>query len=239
MKELFERLYTKSSKEYCVQISKYLDNSIKKFIVTANPETIEMAKSDKVMRDILLDPENDVIPDSIAIVRGAKKMGFNVEERITGIDTAVEILKLINNKKKSLYIFGSTEEVIEGMRDMIKKDYPCITLLGATNGFVEDKNSVMEEIVSLNPDVVFIAMGIPKQEYLINKYIKKARKGVYMGVGGTFDVLSGMKKRAPKLFIKLNLEWLYRIVCEPSRLKRFYKNNIKFMREVYKESKKK
>ena len=64
---------------------------------------------------------------------------------------------------------------------------------------------------------------------LINKYIEKAKKGVFIGVGGTFDVLSGCKKRAPKLFIKLNLEWMYRIICEPTRLKRFIQNNIVFM----------
>ena len=232
------KLYSKSSKEYCIQISKYLDNNQKKFIVTANPETIELALNDRVMHDILMDENNDVIPDGIAVVKGAKKLGVDVKERITGIDVTVEILRLINNKKKSLYLFGASKDVIEGMRNVIKRDYPSIKLLGVSDGYVENKDQVMEEIVKMSPDVVLVAMGIPLQEYLINKYIGQAKKGIYIGVGGSFDVLSGMKKRAPKLFIKLNLEWLYRIVREPSRVKRFYRNNIKFMKEVYKESKK-
>ena len=79
----------------------------------------------------------------------------------------------------------------------------------------------MKKIVKLNPDICLVALGIPYQEKLINKYIDIAKKGIYVGVGGSFDVLSGTKKRAPKIFIKLNLEWLYRLICEPKRLKRF------------------
>ena len=84
----------------------------------------------------------------------------------------------------------------------------------------------------MKPDICLIAMGIPMQEKLINKYFKNAKKGIYIGVGGSFDVLSGIKKRAPKLFIKLNLEWLYRIIKEPRRLKRFWNNNIKFLFKI-------
>lgn len=227
----------KSSKEYYIKVSKYLDNSVKKFIVTANPETFELARTDGVMREIILNEDNDVIPDGIAVVKGARKLGYSIEERITGIDTAVEILKLINSKKKSLYLFGSSKEVIEKMVEVINRDYPRIKLLGAVDGFVENKDQVFEDIIKASPDVCLVALGIPRQEYLINKYISRAKKGIYMGVGGTFDVLSGIKKRAPQVFIKLNLEWLYRIMREPSRLKRFYKSNIKFMREVSKEAK--
>ena len=111
----------------------------------------------------------------------------------------------------------------------INQKYPNINIVGFSDGYVEDKDKVMQEIISLSPDLILIALGVPNQELLINKYIEKAKKGVFIGVGGTFDVLSGCKKRAPKLFIKLNLEWMYRIICEPTRLKRFIQNNIVFM----------
>ena len=110
----------------------------------------------------------------------------------------------------------------------INQKYPNINIVGFSDGYVEDKDKIMQEIISLSPDLILIALGVPNQELLINKYIEKAKKGVFIGVGGTFDVLSGCKKRAPKLFIKLNLEWLYRIICEPTRLKRFIQNNIVF-----------
>lgn len=92
----------------------------------------------------------------------------------------------------------------------------------------------MKKIIELNPDICLVALGIPEQEILISKYIENAKKGIYIGVGGSLDVLSGTKKRAPEIFIKLNLEWLYRIIKEPKRIKRFWNNNIKFLIEVRK-----
>lgn len=237
MKEYFKCLYTKPAKEYYIKLSKYLDNNEKKFIITANPETFKLAKKDKEFEKYLLDKNNDIVPDGISIVKCAKKFGINVSERITGIDITVKLLELLNNKKKSLYLFGSTDEVLEKTVKMIKEKYPRIKILGHKNGYVESKDEVMDEIIKLSPDVLLVAMGIPMQENLIGKHLDNAKKGIFIGVGGTFDVLSGTKKRAPKIFIKLNLEWLYRIIKEPSRLKRFYKNNIKFVIEVLLEKK--
>ena len=97
----------------------------------------------------------------------------------------------------------------------------------------------MEYIKTTKPDIVLIALGIPLQEKLINKHINDFKKGIFIGVGGSFDVLSGSKKRAPKLFIKLNLEWLYRILREPKRISRFLKYNIKFIFKIIKEKHKK
>ena len=87
------------------------------------------------------------------------------------------------------------------------------------------------------PDIILVALGMPQQELLIYKHIKEFSKGIFIGVGGSFDVISGMKKRAPEFFVKLNLEWLYRIMSEPKRLKRFWDNNIKFLFVVQKEKK--
>ena len=91
-----------------------------------------------------------------------------------------------------------------------------------------------KEIIKCKPDIVLVALGMPQQEELIYKYLDKFKKGIFVGVGGSFDVLSGTIKRAPKIFIKLNLEWLYRILKEPKRLKRFYNNNIKFILKIKK-----
>ncbi len=235
MKEYFKKLYTKGHKEYYIALSKYLDNNEKKFIITANPETFMIAKNDKTLEDCILDEKNDILPDGIAVVKGAKHLGIDIKERITGIDITEKLLELLNNKKKSLYLFGATDEVLKGMIDMIKNTYPKIKILGYTNGYTEDKDKVFTEIKDLNPDVVLVAMGIPLQEKLIARHIDEFKKGIFIGVGGTFDVLSGTKKRAPKVFIRFNLEWLYRIIREPKRLKRFWNNNVKFIVRVYRE----
>ena len=93
-----------------------------------------------------------------------------------------------------------------------------------------------QQITELDPDLVFVALGAPQQELLIHKYFRSDRKGIYIGVGGSFDVLSGKKQRAPSFFIRHNLEWLYRITKEPKRIKRFWNSNVKFLFELRKES---
>ena len=123
------------------------------------------------------------------------------------------------------------------MVNKIKSEYPNINILGFSDGYVKDRDKVFKEIIKLKPDVCLVALGIPHQEKLIYKYLDKFDKGIFVGVGGSFDVLSGSKKRAPKIFIKLNLEWFYRIICEPKRLKRFWNNNVKFILNIRKEKK--
>ena len=121
------------------------------------------------------------------------------------------------------------------MENVIKEKYPNLKIAGMTNGYVEDKDAVFKKIKKAKPDICLVALGIPAQEKLIYKHLDEFDKGIFVGVGGSLDVLSGTKKRAPKLFIKLNLEWLYRIAKEPKRLKRFWDNNVKFIFEVKKE----
>ena len=156
-------------------------------------------------------------------------------ERIAGVDIAEYLLRIANEQKKSLYLFGAKKEVIESLVNKIKVDYNNINILGYSDGYVEDRDKVFKEIIKLKPDICLVALGIPYQEKLIYKHLDEFNKGIFVGVGGSFDVLSGTKKRAPKIFIKLNLEWLYRIVCEPKRLKRFWNNNVKFILKIRKE----
>lgn len=106
------------------------------------------------------------------------------------------------------------------------------------NGYGKDKDADFREIEAMQPDLTLVALGVPAQEKLIARHLENFQKGVFIGVGGSFDVLSGSKRRAPALFVKTNTEWLYRIVREPSRLGRFYRNNVKFLRAVRRESKK-
>lgn len=239
MKKIFKMLYSKTQKDYEKRLLDLLKDNQKKFIITANPETIMMAENDPEIKKMLLDTNNDIIPDGIAVVKAGRMLGFDIKERITGCDIAEFLLKETSNLKKKVYLFGAKEEVIGKLKNVIKEKYSNIRLVGASNGYVADRDKIMEEIIKLKPDVCLVALGIPHQEKLIYKYLDKFDKGIFVGVGGSFDVLSGSKKRAPKLFIKLNLEWLYRILKEPSRLKRFWNNNIKFMLKArkYKKSK--
>ena len=234
MRKLFDKLYKKSAQSFYEILSDNLKNNKKTFVVTANSETFMISEKNEDVRKMLLDKETVMVPDGIGVLKAGKKIGYNIEERITGIDIVNELLKFGNEQKKSIYLFGSKQEVIDSMKIVIKEQYPNLKLVGTSNGYVTDKDKVFDEIVKLEPDIVLVALGIPLQEMLIYKHLNRFKKGIFVGVGGSFDVMSGMKKRAPKIFIKLNLEWLYRIMKEPKRLKRFYDSNVKFLFRIKK-----
>lgn len=229
MKDILEKIYNEEENIFYNILEDLLTTNKKKFIITVNPEIIMKSYKNIEIKEMLLNDNNILVPDGISIIKKAKKYNINIKERITGVDISSKALEICNKNKKSIYLFGSKKEVLDKLIININQKYPNINIVGFSDGYVEDKDKVMQEIISLSPDLILIALGVPNQELLINKYIEKAKKGVFIGVGGTFDVLSGCKKRAPKLFIKLNLEWMYRIICEPTRLKRFIQNNIVFM----------
>ena len=234
MRKLFDKLYTKSANSFYDALHKNLKSDKKTFIVTANPETFMISEKDKDIKNMLLDDKVTMVPDGIGVLKAGKKIGVNIEERITGIDIANKLLEMGNELNKSIYLFGSKQEVIDSMEIVLKEKYPNIKLIGSSNGYIFNKDDVYSKAAKLEPDIVLVALGIPLQEKLIYKHLDKFKKGIFVGVGGSFDVMSGHKKRAPKIFIKMNLEWLYRIMKEPKRLKRFYDSNVKFLFRVKK-----
>lgn len=234
MKKLFEKMYKKEEKEFNKILHNNLVKNKKMFIVTANPETMMKSETDIELNKLLNDKDTILVPDGIGVVKASKTLGYDIKERITGIDIANTLLDYGNKLKKTIYLFGSKQEVIDSMKDVLKEKYPNLKLVGSSNGYVQDKDKVFEEMSKLKPDIILVALGIPLQEKLIYKHLSLFDKGIFVGVGGSFDVISGHKKRAPQIIIKLNLEWLYRIICEPRRLKRFYDSNVKFMFKVKK-----
>lgn len=229
MVKFFDKLYRDSKENFLNIIRDKLLNNQKMFIVTANPEAFIYGQREKDFGSILLDEETTVVADGIGIVKGAKKIGTHIAERIPGIEIAEKLLEYGNEFSKSVFFLGAKPEVIDALRLLVENKYPDLKILGAVNGYVADKDKVFEEIKKAKPDIVMVALGIPAQERLIYKHLSSFEKGIFIGVGGSFDVLSGTKQRAPEFFIDHNLEWLYRIVKEPSRIKRFYNNNIKFI----------
>ena len=162
-------------------------------------------------------------------------LGYPQRETITGVGLVEHLLKECNNLKKSIFLFGAKKEVVETLENVIKKEYTDIEIKGIENGYVEDKQKVFDEIKKLAPDLILVALGIPAQELIIDKNFEEFDKGIFIGVGGSFDVLSGLKKRAPKFFVRLHLEWLYRITTEPKRIKRFINSNVKYLLKIAEE----
>ena len=234
MKKLFERLYKDGVVSFNKNMLTNLKNNKKMFIVTANPETFMKSEKDEEIRKMLLDKNTTIVPDGIGIVKAANILNFDIKERVTGIDIAYKLLEYADQLDKKVYFFGAKQEVIDSLLNVVEEKYPNVKVVGAKNGHEDNKDEIFKDIIKMEPDIVMVALGVPLQEKLIYKYLDKFKKGIFVGVGGSFDVISGQKKRAPKIFIKLNLEWLYRITKEPSRLKRFYDSNIKFLLNIKK-----
>lgn len=239
MERYFDKIYKKGYHAFVDEVEKRVTEDEKSFIITANPETLmigtEIGEFDKILKS----EHTLIVPDGIGVVKAAAILGYKVKGRITGVELVEDLLKILNEQKKTLYLLGAQDEVLKRFVHKIKCEYPNIKIAGYQNGYVQDKDAVFDEIAEIQPDLVLVALGIPVQELLIGRHYDRFSKGIFIGVGGAFDVLSGMKIRAPSLFIKLNLEWLYRIVTEPKRIKRFYKSNIKFILKVIEMRKKK
>lgn len=234
MKEYFDKIYTEGFDAFTEELEERIKREIKTFVITANPETLMIGTENEKFDKILKSDKTIIVPDGIGVVKAANLLNYPVKERVTGVEIVQSLLEILNREGKSIYLLGAKKEIGERFVDRIHKEYNNVNVLGYKDGYIKDKDAAFEEIAKAKPDVVLVALGIPAQELLIDKHYDSFEKGIFVGVGGSFDVLSGAKKRAPKIFIKLNLEWLYRIAKEPKRIKRFYDSNVKFISKVRK-----
>ena len=235
--EYLKRVYGGSARSYFERAEKALLSGERLFTVTANPEIIMHADRDPKIKKLLLSPDAEIIPDGISVVKAMNTLGCEASERITGVDLAAHLLKAAGENGKSVYLLGAKEEVVSALAEKLRAEHPDITV-NYHNGYDGDKDVIFDEIAALAPDLVLVGLGVPAQELLIYRHLPKFTRGVLVGVGGSFDVLSGSKKRAPQFFVKTNTEWLYRIAREPSRLKRCWRSNVKVLGEVRKAARK-
>ena len=213
-------------------IIKAATNKEKLFIVTANPEIVVETTRDNEYKKILQDADL-VVADGIGIIKAAKILGTPLKERVAGIELFTDMLRYANTEQKSCYFLGGSQKVNDKLRKVIKEKYPDLIIAGGHHGYIKlSDEEHAEEIVKRSPDFIFVALGYPKQEKWIDLYKEDFSYGVFMGVGGSFDVLSGEVERAPEKWINANLEWLYRIVKQPKRILRL-SNVFIFLKLVY------
>lgn len=190
-------------------------------IVTLNPEIVMAARQDEQLRE-LIGTSQIITPDGISIVWATKKFKDPVPERITGIDLMDRLCREAAANNWRVYLLGGAPHIAEKAAENLQKKYPGLLVAGTHDGyFSEDETpELVRQIKEEKTDLLFVGMGAPKQEFWIRRNMWLSGAKVSMGVGGSFDVFSGTKKRAPQWAIRMHLEWLYRLVKEPSRLKR-------------------
>lgn len=208
-------------------------------IVTANPEIIYASNYNPELLGIV-NHAALVTADGTGVVWASGQLGRHLQERVTGIDLVYKICEKAPQKGWKLFILGSAPGVADAAADNIRKMYPGVEIVGTQHGYFkpEEEPEIVEMIKKSTPDVLFVALGAPKQEFWISKYMDELQVPVMLGIGGSMDVLSGNVKRAPEIWQKMNLEWLYRLLSQPSRWKRML-NLPKFAVEVLKQKRRK
>lgn len=203
-------------------VEKTIEEKTPKHIITLNAEIIYRAQSEAKLLEII-NLADLVTPDGAGVVWASKHLGEPVPERVTGIDLMQEIIKEANEKGWRLFLFGAAPEVADVAAKKIKENFKNVNIVGINHGFIKsekEEEALLEKIKASNPDVLFVALGAPRQEYWIRENLENLSIPVNIGVGGSFDVIAGNVERAPLWVQKVQLEWLHRLIKEPSRYKR-------------------
>lgn len=211
------------------EVEKYLKGNELKSIYTPNTEIVMGAKDDDGLRE-LINNGDLIIADGIGLIYASKIKRKPLKERVTGYYLSIKLLEIANENSYSLYLLGCEDGVAKLASENIKKTYPNIRIAGYHHGYFkgshigyenhEEEIKIIDDINSSNPDIIFVGLGFPKQEIWIDANKKKIKGKIIIGNGGVMNILSGNTKPAPIIFEKLGLEWFYRLMKEPSRIKR-------------------
>lgn len=228
-----------TSQQALEKIGEFIASGQPHQIVTANAEIIYQASKNEKMRNIINNAQM-VTADGSGVVWASRQLGEPLEQRVTGIDLVNSICEQSAKDKWKIYILGSAPGVAATAAVNIRDKFPGCNIVGTHHGYfnAKEEKQILAELEQLKPDVLFVALGAPKQEYWIADHLADLGIPVGMGIGGSMDVLSGNVKRAPKWMQKMSLEWLYRLLIQPTRFKRVLALP-KFMLAVKKQAKQK
>lgn len=188
-------------------------------IIAVNPEKVIKAQSDKRLHELLC-AAGLLIPDGIGVVIAAKILGLGKMRRVPGAELMPAICELSADKGYKIFLYGGRPDInCEAVR-VLEESFPGINIVGHRDGYLdpEDMPGLIDEINVSGAEVLFLALGSPAQELWMDEYLPELDVRVCQGVGGTFDVISGEVRRAPLIFRKMHLEWLYRLLVQPGRL---------------------
>lgn len=216
------RFHRLTRNEVVERVLHWIADKSAKMLITAGPEFVMQAQSNESLQRII-HAADIVTADGIGVVWAASRLGSPVPERVTGVELVPDILEAAENRHQRLKVFllGASSESLEGCMEVLREQYPTQVFMGHNGYFKsEDEVEIVEEIRKFQPDLWLVGLGQPRQEQLIFDWLGKLPSCVAIGVGGSFDIWGGSLERAPLVFRKMNLEWFYRLVRQPSRWKR-------------------
>lgn len=206
-------------KEAVGRAMSFLQDGGQHMICTPNPEIVMEAQNDTGLMEILK-ASDMVLPDGIGVVWASKYSKIRLTERVAGYDFTQKLFDAIKNTDYSVYFFGGEPGVAAAAAKKMTRKYDGLKIAGVRNGYfnTEEEKKITAEIKAAAPSILLVGLGAPKQEKWIYNNMALTGAKLYIGVGGSFDVMSGKTKRAPALFQKLGLEWFYRLIMQPTRL---------------------
>ncbi len=206
----------------------------KGYVVTPNPEIVDLARQDGEFMGIV-NHAALVLPDGIGVIYAARILGEELAGRVPGIEFAESLVAAMAKEGMRLYLLGAKPGIAEKAGANLCAKYPGLVLAGTHDGYFSDEHEVIDAINAVGgADVVFVCLGAPKQEKFMAAHMEDIHATLFCGLGGSLDVFAGEAKRAPDIFIKLGLEWFYRLLKQPSRIGRMMKLP-KFLLIVIKE----
>lgn len=192
------------------------------YVVTPNPEIVEVCREDTAARDAV-NGADLVLPDGIGIVKGAAMLGTPLKEKTPGIEFAGRLMGKMAEQGKRLFLLGAKPGVAEMAAVRLGRQYPGLIIAGTHDGYFKEDGSVAEEIRQSGADCVFVCLGAPKQEFWMAKNGSATGARLLCGLGGSLDVFAGTVQRAPEFWSRHGLEWFYRLCKEPRRIGRMMK----------------
>ncbi|HPT75461.1 MAG TPA: WecB/TagA/CpsF family glycosyltransferase [Defluviitaleaceae bacterium] len=206
--------------EVVLKLLEFLKSEQSHAVFTPNPEIIMEAQNNKDLMQALK-RASLVVPDGIGVVLASKILeGPRLPERVAGYDLVQNLFKSAAQTDYTFYFLGGQEGVAQKAAERMAEQYKGLKIVGSQHGYFKDEKEIIKKIQDVKPDVLLVGLGAPKQEIFIDKYKDILPCKLCIGVGGSFDVMAGKVKRAPVIFQKLGLEWFYRLISQPSRIKR-------------------
>ncbi|MDR1217114.1 MAG: WecB/TagA/CpsF family glycosyltransferase [Oscillospiraceae bacterium] len=189
------------------------------YVVTPNPEIIWMCRRDDALKRAI-DGAALVLPDGVGVTLGACILGRPLSGRVPGIDFAEALLAQTAASGGRVFLFGAKPGVAEAAAGKLTERYPGLTVAGVSDGYFSDDSAIIDKINAASPDLLFVCLGAPKQELWLAERADRVNAALCVGLGGALDVFAGTVRRAPALWSRLGIEWLYRLIREPRRILR-------------------